>query len=96
MNSKDFFGGLAVGAGIGLAAGIILAPEKGNETLKKLTDVLKDRFKEYKGQVEDASGKIKRKGENMLNEGQEFAEDHMQDGEQNLNELKNKFNNSHS
>ena len=96
MKSRDFFGGLLVGASIGVAAGIILAPEKGNDTLKKLTDVLKDKFNQHKGQAQDVVDNVTSKGKNMIQDGQEMAEDHMQDGEQKINELKNKFNNAQS
>ncbi len=96
MKSRDFFGGLLVGVSIGVATGIILAPEKGNDTLKKLTDVLKDKFNQYKGQAQDVLSDAKSKGKEMLQDGQDMAEEHMQDGEQKINELKNKFNNAHS
>ena len=96
MSSKDFFGGVIVGASIGIATGILLAPAKGNDTLRKISDVLKDRFTQFKGEAEDVAHQVERKGKRMLNEGNDVAQDLMEDGEDKINELKNKYNTSNS
>ncbi|HVG41238.1 MAG TPA: YtxH domain-containing protein [Chitinophagaceae bacterium] len=45
----------------GIAIGILIAPDKGSETLKKVTNRLDDYTDEAKDAISDASGKIKSK-----------------------------------
>lgn len=94
MNSKDFIGGLLLGAGIGVAIGLATAPGKGNDTLKNLADVFKKTFDKYKGETETTLSHAKSEGKKWLNKGEEVAQDYLKDGELKINELKNQFNNS--
>ena len=51
-----------MGAAIGIIAGILLAPEKGSDVIKKLSDAAKDKFNQLKGDGEDLASEIKSKG----------------------------------
>ena len=60
MSSSNFISGVLVGALAGLTAGILLAPEKGTETRKRLREkgndlanTVKDKFNKYSGDGED-------------------------------------------
>jgi gas vesicle protein len=71
MKSENFITGVFIGAIAGLAAGILLAPDKGSETRQKIID---------KG--EDLAGKVKNKvsgyvddAEKMLNKAGNKTED---------------------
>ena len=92
MNSKDFFGALIIGTSIGVVAGILLAPAKGNDTLKKVSNVLKDKFNQYKGEAENAANKLEADGKNIIDKGTSYAKNYLQDGEEKLDGLKSKFN----
>ena len=92
MNSKDFFGALIIGTSIGVVAGILLAPAKGNDTLKKVSNVLKDKFNQYKGEAENVTNNLESEGKNLINKGTNFAKNYLQDGEEKLDGLKFKFN----
>ena len=59
MNNKNMDGngkfilGLITGIGIGAAIGVLLAPDKGSETYKKLEDAVKDASKDLKAFSEE-------------------------------------------
>jgi gas vesicle protein len=66
MKSENFITGVFIGAIVGLAAGILLAPDKGSETRQKiidkggdLADTVKDKVGGY---VNDAEKKLNRAG----------------------------------
>ena len=94
MNSKDFFSALLIGAGIGLVAGVLLAPDKGSETLKKLSNGAKDRFNRLKGNAENLTDDLESEGKNLLEKGSNMAKNYMKDGEDKLDGLKSKFDKS--
>lgn len=96
MKSTDFFSALLLGTGIGVAVGILLAPAKGDDTLKKVSDVIKDKFSQYKGEAENATKKLGNEGKNLINKGTNQAKNYLQDGEEKLDDLKAKFNTSHN
>jgi gas vesicle protein len=92
MNSKDFIGGILLGAAIGVTAGILLAPEKGSDTIKKLSDAVKDKLKQLQGDAEDLADDVKNKGKDLVDKGTDKANQFLQDGKQKVDELKNKTN----
>ena len=67
-----FIAGLAVGAIVGGMAGLLFAPEAGDETRKKLqekskelTEDLHDKFDDFKDTVNDALENVKTKVEDV-------------------------------
>jgi len=67
-----FIAGLAVGAVVGGMAGLLFAPEAGDETRKKLqekskelTEDLHDKFDEFKDTVNEALDNVKTKVEDV-------------------------------
>ncbi|WP_246073854.1 YtxH domain-containing protein [Fluviicola chungangensis] len=54
-NVSKVIGTLAAGAAVGLAAGILLAPEKGKKTRAKLLD-----------EAKDLTGKLKKKADEVM------------------------------
>lgn len=91
MNSKKILSALFLGAGIGLVAGVLLAPDKGSETLKKLSNGAKDRFSRLKGDAEDIADNLESEGKTLLDKGTNFAKNYKKDGEAKLSDLQNKF-----
>ena len=94
MNSKDFFSALFIGAGIGLVAGVLMAPDKGSETLRKLSNGAKDRFNRLKGGAEDMADDLENEGRNLLDKGKSLAKNYMKDGEEKLDGMKSQFDKS--
>jgi len=61
MKSENFITGVFIGAIAGLAAGILLAPDKGSETRQKIIDKGEDlagKVKDKVGGYVDEAGKI--------------------------------------
>lgn len=92
MNSKDFIGGLFIGAAVGIAAGILLAPEKGSDTMKKLSGAIKDRLNQWKGNAEEWSEEVTEKGEDFLNKAGNQARDYFQDARDKVDDLESSTN----
>jgi len=91
MNSKDFFSALFIGAGIGLVAGILMAPASGSETIKRLSNGAKDRYNRLKGSAEDLADNLESEGKNLLEKGSNFAKNYMKDGEEKLDGMKSQL-----
>lgn len=92
MNSKDFISGLLLGTGIGVVAGILLAPEKGSDTLKKISEVVKDKFNQVKGDAEHLANAAKNKGGNLIEAANNSAKDLLYDGKEKVDKIKDKAN----
>ena len=88
-NTKTLLGFLA-GAAVGVLAGILLAPDKGSETRKKISKKTSDLGDSLKGSFNDFVDGIKDSYSNMKSE----AEDVEEKGKIRLNALKNDAKNS--
>lgn len=64
-----FLGGLAVGA----IAGILLAPEKGSDTRKKISNMASDVTDAVEDSIHQALDKVKDKYSQAVREGEELA-----------------------
>lgn len=83
-NSNDsikLVGALLLGAAVGGALGILMAPDKGSETRKKilakgddLTDSLKDRFQVFLDEVKKEMEMVKNKANGFMSDGVAKAE----------------------
>lgn len=58
-NTGKIIGALVLGAVVGTACGILLAPDKGSETRKKLLNGAKDLADDLKDKVNNGAGKLK-------------------------------------
>jgi len=68
-NSKNIFGTLLLGVAVGVAIGILVAPDKGSETRKKLLSGAQDLADQLNDTVSESAGKI--------NDLKEMAQDRM-------------------
>lgn len=67
-NSGKIIGALVLGAVIGAACGILLAPDKGTETRKKLFNGAKDLADDLKEKVRDNANKFRDMAEERVDE----------------------------
>ena len=78
MDSKKVIGGLLVGAAIGVAAGLLLAPYSGAKTRRKIArgslkvkrnvaDYVEDSIESIRSQFNDRIDSIARKGKETIN-----------------------------
>jgi gas vesicle protein len=68
--SGNVIGALLLGATVGAVLGILLAPDKGSETRKKIIDGAKDFTEDIKKKAKEAADKLKSKA----SEASDFAE----------------------
>ena len=88
-NTKTVLGFLA-GAAVGALAGILLAPDKGSETRKKISKKTNDLGDSLKGSFNDFVDGIKDSYSNLKSD----AEDVEEKGKIRMNALKNEVKNS--
>jgi len=60
-NTKNFLTGLLVGAIVGVVAGILLAPDRGSETRRKIIDSAEEFTDDLSERLEALKAKIERK-----------------------------------
>lgn len=72
MSVTKFFSGVIVGAAIGAIAGILLAPQSGEETREKLTNMAKDVAEKTDKTVKDIQDKADSIVSDMQEKGDEI------------------------
>jgi len=88
-NTKTLLGFLA-GAAVGALAGILLAPDKGSETRKKITQKTGDLGESLKGSFNDFIDGVKESYSSVKSEAEEAGEK----GKSKFNTMKNEANNA--
>lgn len=71
--SGNVIGALLLGAAVGAALGVLLAPDKGSETRKKIVDGAKEFTDDIKKKVKEATDKYKQ----QANGKSEYAGEHL-------------------
>ncbi len=71
MSVTRFLAGFAIGAAIGAVAGILLAPQSGEETREQLGKMASDLADKTDATVQD----IKKKADNLISDAQEKSEE---------------------
>ncbi len=78
MSTGKLVSGVLIGAAAGVILGILLAPDKGSETRKKLTkggtdftDSIKDKFNSFVDDITNRYEEVKTEAEESLNNGRE-------------------------
>ncbi|HLA54485.1 MAG TPA: YtxH domain-containing protein [Flavobacterium sp.] len=81
MSTGKILLGALAGVAIGAVVGVLLAPDKGSETRKKIarkggeyTDGLKDKYQGLKGKYNDAVDGVTNKLESLSSKGEEMAQ----------------------
>lgn len=84
MKTRNTILGLIAGVTVGAAIGVLLAPDKGEKTRKKIIsksketkDKLKEGFEEFLNTVSDKYSSLKEDGEELLNKEKEAAKEKM-------------------
>jgi len=71
MKGKEFLGGILIGAIVGAAVGLLLAPQSGEET----REVIKERARDISGKVKDGSQQLLDSSRDLLEQGKsQFSE----------------------
>ena len=99
MKSDKIILGVLGGVAIGALLGVLFAPEKGDDTRKKIMDKSNDYTDELKGKLDTLLGsitnkyeKIWKEGENLIAGGKSKFEDAKHQGEDFVSESKSQFN----
>lgn len=82
MEAKNWIGGMFVGAAIGVAAGLLLAPRSGEKTRRKLVkgsmkikknvaDYVEHSLEDLKGQFNEKIDQLARRGKDGINHASE-------------------------
>ncbi len=83
-----FFSGLVVGAAIGAIAGLLLAPEPGEETRKRLSDKTKALSDDLLDQFDDLKENVNQVLEDVKKTGNEVIEDVQKRGSKVIQDVK--------
>ena len=89
-NTTKIIGALLLGAAIGVAVGILLAPDKGSETRKKIADDASDLANDAEEEIKEVIDALKKKVSEMestLSKGLDAAKKMV---EEKSNEIKSK------
>lgn len=71
MNTSKVLLGILGGVAVGAIAGILMAPDKGSNTRKKLLDSGKGYLDDIKGKFDDFSKEVNNKYDNLVSDGRE-------------------------
>ncbi len=85
MSNKNTLLGFVAGAALGALAGILLAPDKGSETRKKITDKTGDLADTVKSSFSDLVDHVK----NLYNKAEDSADEAGQAAKAKVNKVKN-------
>ena len=83
------FAGMMVGGAMGIAAGLLLAPDKGSVTRKRVADKLDDLADEFTDKVEDLVDKFG----HVVEDAQEVMEEKVELAKEKVDEVKEKVKN---
>jgi gas vesicle protein len=99
MKSDKIIFGVLGGVAIGALLGVLFAPEKGDDTRKKImnksndyADELKDKLDTLLGTITNKYEKIWKEGENLVLEGKSKFQDAKNHGDEFVSESKSQFN----
>jgi gas vesicle protein len=99
MKSDKIIFGVLGGVAIGALLGVLFAPEKGDDTRKKImnksndyADELKDKLDTLLGTITNKYEKIWKEGENLVLEGKSKFQDAKNHGDDFVSESKSQFN----
>lgn len=68
MNTSKVLLGILGGVAVGAIAGILLAPDKGSNTRKKILDSGKGYMDDLKGKFDDLSNEVANKYDNLVSD----------------------------
>ena len=83
------FAGMMIGGAMGVAAGILLAPDKGSVTRGRVKEKLDDLADEFTDKVEDLVDKFG----NVVEDAQEVMEEKVESAKEKVDEVKDKVKN---
>jgi gas vesicle protein len=72
-NSGKILTALLLGAAVGAVAGLLLAPESGNKTRRKLSSTADDLIDDFEDAWEDSAEKIKDLADNAVSEIEKYS-----------------------
>ncbi len=89
-NTTKIIGALLLGAAVGVAVGILLAPDKGSETRKKMADGASDLATDAEEEIKEVIDALKKKVSEMESTLSKSFDAAKKMVEEKSNELKNK------